>query len=188
MQSSTPAAKKKFTPDMTYICNRMGIPAPFLPVDTDEEKKLFKRHVAAQSGSTDFEQMVVDWCDKTDGMKVFPKLPVYLRNYHQKVERIDRIKDAVRSAKKGQELLSALNQRSGGDITILVPSSSPLLSSSASSSTRLRSSATCKSKSRRTWRTCVLIKEKQAEARSMLKHAEANQGGHGERACTATLA
>ena len=24
--------------NMTYICNRMDIPAPFLPVDTDEEK------------------------------------------------------------------------------------------------------------------------------------------------------
>ena len=65
-------------------------------------------------------------------MKVFPKLPVYLRTYFQKVERIDRIKDAVRSAKKGQEFLSVLNQRSGGDIT--VATSSSLLSSSASSS------------------------------------------------------
>ena len=96
-----------------------GHSGTILPVDTDEEKKLFKRLVAAQSGSTNFEQMALDWCDKVDGVKVFPKLPVYLRTYFQKVERIDRIKDAVRSAKKGQEFLSALNQRSGGDITVL---------------------------------------------------------------------
>ena len=63
--------------------------------------------------------MALDWCDKVDGVEVFPKLPVYLRTYYQKVGRIDRIKDAVRSAKKGQEFLSALNQRSGGDITVL---------------------------------------------------------------------
>ena len=85
-----------------------GHSGTILPVDTDEEKKLFKRLVAAQSDSTDFKQMALDCCDKVDGVEVFPKLPVYLR--------IDRIKDAVRSAKKGQELLSALNQRSGGDI------------------------------------------------------------------------
>lgn len=70
------ARKKKFTPDMTYICNRKDIPAPFLPVDTDEEKKLFKRLIAAQSDSMDFEQMALNWCDKVDGVKVFPKLPV----------------------------------------------------------------------------------------------------------------
>ena len=89
-----------------------GHSGTILPVDTDEEKKLFKRLVAAQSDSTDFKQMALDCCDKVDGVEVFPKLPVYLRTYYQKVERIDRIKDAVRSAKKGQELLSALNQRS----------------------------------------------------------------------------
>jgi len=66
---------------------------------------------------------------------------------NQKVERIDRIKDAVRSAKKGQELLSALNQRTGGDITTETSSSLSLLSSSASSSSSAVASSSSSSSS-----------------------------------------
>ena len=51
-----------------------GHSGTILPVDTDEEKKLFKRLVAAQSDSTDFEQMALDWCDKVDGVN-FPNFP-----------------------------------------------------------------------------------------------------------------
>ena len=137
------AAKKNFTPDMVYICNRMDIPAPFLPVDTDDEKKLFRTLVAKQSGVTDFEQMALTWCEKVDGVKIFSKLPVYLRTYSQKVQRIDRIKDAVRSAKKGQDFLNAYNQKSGGDIT----SADSASSSSSSLSSSLLSSSTSSSSS-----------------------------------------
>jgi hypothetical protein len=60
----------------------MGIPAPFLPVHGEEECVLFDRLVRTSRSDLKFEKMAIEWCALVDGIKVFPKLPVYLRTHH----------------------------------------------------------------------------------------------------------
>ena len=74
----------KLTADQKYLCTQMGTPdkplsLPFLPVCGPVEYAVFDRMMLVHKGPIDFEKMALDWCDHVDGVKVFPKLAVYLR-------------------------------------------------------------------------------------------------------------
>ena len=51
----------------------------FLPVCDPVEHAVFDTMMLVHKGPIDFEKMTLDWCDHIDGVKVFPKLAVYLR-------------------------------------------------------------------------------------------------------------
>ena len=72
----------KFSGEKLYLCNRMDTPAPFLPVDGEDEIKLFN-HLMLTLAKFDAHQMAVEWCKYVDGKKIFPKLPIYLMPYHK---------------------------------------------------------------------------------------------------------
>jgi hypothetical protein len=103
----------EFTADQQYLCDRMHTPAPLLPVHGEDECKLFVRMinntVAGQAG--DYEQMAVDWCAAVDGVKIFPKLPVYLRTHHARWQRNERVRRAVERAAPGEVVLAQINDR-----------------------------------------------------------------------------
>ncbi len=64
--------------------------------------------------------MAIEWCKHVNGTTIFPKLPVYLRMYHERWERNQRVKDAVKSSKTELQLLQEVN-----DKHMLIPSGIP---------------------------------------------------------------
>ena len=85
----------------------------------------------------DYEKMAIDWCQKVDGVHVWPKLPVYLRTYHKQFQRNQRIKDAVSKATTGAQKLKTLNQQtSSGLSSDTVQARLPLVMPQASSIAR----------------------------------------------------
>jgi hypothetical protein len=60
----------------------MNIKLPFLPVQGEEEYRLFERLVLLVSPNLDFEKMAIKWCGYVAGIAIFPKLPVYLQTHH----------------------------------------------------------------------------------------------------------
>ena len=101
-------------PDEKYIAERTGVPIPFLPVCRNEERKLFADLVitlvgmGSSASTIDYDAMALRWMERVDGKKIFPKLPVYLRDYHKRFEQNQRAKDAVRNAKPGIDRLKEL--------------------------------------------------------------------------------
>jgi hypothetical protein len=55
--------------------------------------------------------MAIEWCKHVDGVLIFPKLLVYLREHHKHWLRNQRIQDAVKNMKSEIELLEAINKR-----------------------------------------------------------------------------
>ena len=53
--------------------------------------------------------MAIEWCKHVDGAAIFPKLPAYLRTYHTKWQRNQRVRDAVAQAAPGEQRLKELN-------------------------------------------------------------------------------
>jgi hypothetical protein len=92
------------------MCRALGIPIPFLPISGKNEYRLFTLLVHQLSGFND-EKMAIEWCKHVDGKSIFPKLPVYLREYHKHWLRNQRIQDAVKNMKSEIELLEAINKR-----------------------------------------------------------------------------
>jgi hypothetical protein len=54
--------------------------------------------------------MALEWCKHVDGETIFPKLPVYLREYFEQYLRNRRVKDAVLGMKSKIEFLEQLNK------------------------------------------------------------------------------
>ncbi len=102
----------RLTPDQKHLCAAMGPPLPFLPFATVDENKQFAECVL----SNDFPPMLneemasIEWCKYVDGVKIFPKLPVHIRLHREVFERNRRVKECVRQAKQGQNLLNELNK------------------------------------------------------------------------------
>ena len=84
-----PKVKAKYTSEQRYLCESMRTPAPLLPVHGEAECRLFD-DIVRTTGSLDFDQMVLDWCQKVNGVTIFPKLPVYLRTHHAAWQRSHR--------------------------------------------------------------------------------------------------
>ena len=117
---------EKFSPDMKYLCRRMRTPAPLLPVHGEEECKLFDLLVRTTHVDLDFDQMAIDWCNKVDGVTIFPKLPVYLRTHHTAWLRNQKVRDAVRTAASGEAELRRLNEEMTTTRTVSIGQHSPL--------------------------------------------------------------
>ena len=98
----------KLTPDQEYQCKVMKTKLPLLPVHGEEECKLF-RSLVMRMQSLDFDLMAMEWVKFTDGITIFPKLPVYLRTHYKAWQRNQRVRDAVRVAATGKERLRMLN-------------------------------------------------------------------------------
>ena len=101
-------AKFKLSSDQQYLCTAFGTDLPFLPFVTTEEKQLFNKFAASLQAKNDHE-MALSWCRHVDGVNIFPKLPVHIRTYHKKWQKHRRIKDCMKNAKFGADLLDQLN-------------------------------------------------------------------------------
>jgi hypothetical protein len=99
----------KFTSDQQYLCDRMGTPAPLLPVHGEKEYALFGRLLRSSDFDGHFEKMAIDWCRHVDGKDIFPKLPVYLRTHHNTYQHNQLVRAAVQSAATGEEVLTRIN-------------------------------------------------------------------------------
>ena len=108
----------KLTADQKYLCTQMGtrdkpLPVPFLPVYGPVEYAVFDRMMLVQSkGPTDFEKMALEWCDHVDGVKVFPKLPVYLRTWYNKWQHNQQVRETVGRCVSGRGRLREINSAS----------------------------------------------------------------------------
>jgi len=102
--------KVKFSRDLQFICDSIGVRIPFLPVNGKEEYMLFTLLVHEMSGF-DAERMAIEWCKYVDGEAIFPKLPVYLREYYKRWQRNKRIQDAIKNMKPELELLAQVNKQ-----------------------------------------------------------------------------
>jgi hypothetical protein len=114
--SETQKKEMKLTREMRYICKSMKVKLPILPVHGEAENKLFSKLVINKQG-IDFDQMSIEWCKHVDGVAVFPKLPVYLRQHHTAWLRNARTRDMVKAAAPG---LAALQKVLGADVAMVV--------------------------------------------------------------------
>ena len=103
---------KRLSEDQQYLCKVMGTKLPLLPVVGAEECQLFSKLVLEmRDRASDMEAMSIEWCKHVNGVTVFPKLPVYLRTYHAKWQKHQRVRDAVRAAAQGAQKLKELNEQ-----------------------------------------------------------------------------
>ena len=99
--SAETKSKWKLTPDQRHLCRRLNLELPFLPVDTNEEIQLFGNlavthyNTHGANSDLDYDQMAIDWCNSIDGIAIFPKLPVYLKNYAPRMKAKLFIKDSL---------------------------------------------------------------------------------------------
>jgi hypothetical protein len=114
------AVKKiKIKPEITlsaekqYLATQMGLPAPFLPVISKEESRLFATLSLKQSGNFDAEQMAISWCGYVQCENIYPKLPVHLSLYREKFLRKENIIEAEKKVKSGKDLLEYINREHG---------------------------------------------------------------------------
>ena len=99
----------KLTSDQRYLCKAMSTILPLLPVHGEAEYKLFGKLILALPSPINFDSMAIAWVKYVDGATIFPKLPVYLRTYHKSWQRNQRVRDAVKAAAPGADLLKKLN-------------------------------------------------------------------------------
>jgi len=125
-----PEVKAKYTSEQRYLCESMGTPAPLLPVHREAECRLFD-DIVRTTGSLDFDQMALDWCQKVNGVTIFPKLPVYLRTHYAAWQRSQRVKEAVRTAAAGAEVLTLLNETTRRELLASATPSTPLAAAPA---------------------------------------------------------
>lgn len=102
-------ASVKLTDDQSFMCRVMGVDLPFLPFSTDEERKQFALCVLDPNFPDRDEDAAIAWCNYVDGKVIFPKLPVHIRNYRERFERNERVKQSVENARAGNEKLAELN-------------------------------------------------------------------------------
>ena len=109
--------------DLRYLAKCQRTLIPFLPVNSKEEKVLYKKlyqqytREITYTGIIDFERFSIDWCASVDGRTVFPKLPVYLRTYFKSFQHTLKIKDAARNVQGEVAMLSQLNKNSANTIS-----------------------------------------------------------------------
>lgn len=99
----------KLTGDRLYIAEAMELPLPLLPLCHPEASAKFAQVVRNYLPNPDFHKMAVDWCKYVNGDTIMPALPAHLRLHFTKWQRNERVRDAVRAAKAGIDVLNALN-------------------------------------------------------------------------------
>ena len=102
-------AQVKLTGDQKYMCKATGVDLPFLPFATIEERKQFAKCVLDPSFPKSEEEASIRWCKFVDGVNIFLKLPVHIRNYRDQFDRFERVRQSVENAREGKEKLNELN-------------------------------------------------------------------------------
>ena len=93
------------------MADAMGTKLPFLPFWGEEECKRWARYVMELDGPFGDVKASLDWCKFVNGKTIHPKLPSQIRCYVAKVDRNQRIRNCVKRAKTGIELLAELNTK-----------------------------------------------------------------------------
>lgn len=99
----------KLTIDQQFIADALGVPLPFLPFTTMEEKEQYANCLLDPNFPKDDTEAAIKWCEYVDGVKIMPKLPVHFRNYGDKFERNGRVKQAEENTRSGNDMLKQLN-------------------------------------------------------------------------------
>lgn len=103
----------KLTGDYKFLAQETGVPIPFLPFrnadENGEEDKIFARLILQHPTLSDNELARL-WCQKIDGVKIFPKLPVYIRIQRERFNRNMRIKESHIKYKQSLSDIELLHQ------------------------------------------------------------------------------
>jgi hypothetical protein len=105
-----PKVLAKMSSELKFIAKAMGVLLPFLPVHGKDEMQLFVHLILTATGEFNADEMALQWCTHVNGTTIFPKLPVYLRVYHEIYLKNRRVKDAVKAMKSDLELLEVINE------------------------------------------------------------------------------
>jgi hypothetical protein len=98
--------------EQKYLAQQQNVPLPFTPIVSKEEKTKFKQMVLEIPRIVnDMDNWAMRWLEHVDGKTIFPKLPVYLRTYHEKFLLNSRIREAVNGIEDKISLLRRLNGR-----------------------------------------------------------------------------
>ena len=99
----------QLTEDEQYLAKAQKAPLPFLPITSRAEQQLFASMVQ-NSKDINFDHMAIAWVKHVKPSKnIWPKLPIYLSSYNTVLLRNHKVKAAVKTAKKGEEILKQLN-------------------------------------------------------------------------------
>ena len=74
--------------------------------------------------------MAIDWCEKVNGVTIFPKLPVYLRTHFETFEHGQRVRDALKSMAGELEKLTAMEVETRDAAAVVTAAASSASSSS----------------------------------------------------------
>lgn len=99
----------KLTNDQQYLCKKMGTRYPFLPFCGKDENKQYAKYELLKTGPVEDYQAGVDWCEFIDGKNIHAKLPSHMRAQSTNANRSQRVKECVRKAKSGIEMINELN-------------------------------------------------------------------------------
>ena len=102
---------EKLTCEQKYLAKRQGVKVCFTPVVFAAEKVLFNRFLLLFPTPINFEALSMAWVKEVNCKTIFPKLPVYLRNYYEEWRRNQLIKEAVRRAATKKNALIEFNKR-----------------------------------------------------------------------------
>lgn len=100
----------KLTREQAYVAKSMGTILPFLPVVHKEENKTFAKLVLNGKGPINFDTAAVEWCKYVDGKNIMPKLPLQLRTHYEAWSRNQRVKESMKKAIPGLDMLAELNR------------------------------------------------------------------------------
>ena len=102
--------QKGYSKDLRFLCERMGVKVPFLPVHGEDECKLFWSLLHNATSSFNPQMAALKWMEHINGKTIFPKLPAHLTNYLRKHERNRRIRRAASDMKAQTAQLRGVNK------------------------------------------------------------------------------
>jgi hypothetical protein len=86
------------TRDMKFICNATQLGLPYLPVNGEEEFKLFAKLIRLNKGHFDEIVMTFEWVPYCNGKTILPKPPLHLGWHHKKWLRNEETRAAMKKA------------------------------------------------------------------------------------------
>ena len=103
----TLTADVQLTADMRFLAKQSGTILPFVPVCGQDECLHFSTNVKdyMQGSTLNAELMALDWCSCSDGLTIFPKLPVHLRLHMEKWKKGERAANHLRKIEGKYDLL-----------------------------------------------------------------------------------
>jgi hypothetical protein len=101
--------KVKLSPNERHLADTAGVPLPLLPFTTEEENRLYATCILDPTFPKNDEDAAIKLCEYVDGVKIFPKLAVHIRNHREKFERGQRVRRAEAAAGPGNAMLRQLN-------------------------------------------------------------------------------